>query len=1845
MMSRKMISLLLVFSLITSVLAGIPLSVQAEETGSTVLEGKGEVLYQSDFSDWESGWDTFRGNDDISWSVNDGKMSVTPGYGTKAAARDKEFTDFVYEVDITVDERRNAGEGTAQAGVLFRVKDIQHNTADGHHGYYFGIDAQSQGVILGRSSGNSWNEIASRPADIEYGKSYHITIVVAGSHIRCYVGDTNKYYAKIDVTDTTHASGSVGMRTWNAGGSYENVKVSAYTEPTMEGDTYTNPILPMCADPDVLYYKGTYYLYPTNAGDANDDEGIKVYTSTDLVHWTDKGLALKKGDDIWGTRNFWAPDIIERDGIFYMYYTAEERLCVATSTSPLGPFKQDEKKPMHQGTPEIDAHAFRDDDGQYYLYFVRFDNGNVIFGAKLNDDMKTIDEDSIVRVLTPDTGWERDRANVNEGPFMLKKDGKYYLTYSGSHFESPNYGAGYAVSDSPLGTYQKYAHNPIMKSNSLAKGTGHHGIVESPDGTELFMVYHRHNDTSTTEPRRLCIDRIRFNEDENGTTILEVSGPTVTPQSVPSGAVDVDNLISYDNPETEHIYALNGTLPDSWGLPTEVTNIITSKSESGTGRAAEIQWDTGSYDPTESDRTQEFTARGTIILPEDVVNLGEIPMIIEVPVTVYAANIGTAILQRVYDEYKNKKAEDYEAGNDWDAFAQALETARNILESVSETPQETIDEATAALRQAVEKLVRRTYTINGKIEKGNTEASLEGIEVSLYQMNGGIAGTTPLETALTDSDGNFAFTEKLLPGAFRLVIEKTLDYRKVQQDILITNANIMRTITLSPVLYPKKLRLEAEDAVMTGTARVANDRGASGGKSIGWIDDYPRDTVTFHLNVPAAGTYTIEMGSWIPWANGAHRYYVNGDTENMELIDYRANINEQKRQLIEVELLKGNNTFTVTHAGINESFTNLDYIDLYYATEPQVNGLTLDGMPLTGFTSALRTYEIERDDLTDLPQLGIQLPQATAQDYDVTLIQGKTAKAILTHKLNPEIQWTYTVRFIGEKTMNSSIVNFGADPWITWQDGWYYYCRVNKDRAIYVSRAKELNRVAQGEPHLVYAPSEDEPSAEMWAPEMHFLNGKWYIYYTAGAGANHRMYVLEGEDPLGAFTFKGKVTPTTDRWAIDQTVLEYDGKMYAIWSGWPGNEDVTQRIYIAEMSNPWTITGERVELSRPEYSWEVNGGIPTINEGAQIVTSPDGVVNIVYSASGSWTDDYCLGRLTLRGENPMDPGSWEKGTESIFHKNASDTYSTGHASFTKSPDGTEDYIVFHANRGTNQSWNGRGVRVQDFSWNEDGTPNFGEAVSYNGKINIPAGTPEIERSRYEAEDGELTDAQTAATYNSSGGNKVTGMTQTSSGVTFHVMAEKKGSYKLYLAAASGTEGAALAVKIDQEAEIVKEVVPFNVNAASGVSPDNWMGYELDVLLNKGEHTISVGKAEGKAAADLDYIELELVEEIMPVKNDLQVLYDQHKNKKAEDYASGWEAFEEALRAAKTVLDLAEADEEAINTALDTLLEAAANLVEKQPVIKPDKGELRALYDQHKDKKAEDYASGWEAFEEALRAAKTVLDLEDADEEAIKGALDTLTEAAANLVEKQPIIKPDKGRLQALYNQHKGKKAEDYTSGWNAFEAALKAAKTVLDTEEANQDTIDAAAAALEKAIAGLVPVKPDPDKPIPKKNAVYKVGKLYYKVTKSDKKNGTVEVTKPVKKTYKSIQIPNSVNLDGYTFKITSIKKKAFSKNKKLKSVKIGDNVSKIGGSAFADCTKLERVTIGKGLQSIGSKAFYKDKKLKRVVIRSSKVKKVYSKAFNGIRKNAVIDVPNKKVKSYKRIFKKGGQAKTVIIK
>lgn len=303
--------------------------------------------------------------------------------------------------------------------------------------------------------------------------------------------------------------------------------VSVYESEREKTDNeYKNPVYNGYADPDVLYYDGTYYLYGTGGW----GDWYRVHTSKDLIHWENKGYCLDH--DLWGeTNSYWAPDVKYINGRFYMVVSCNEKIGLAVSDSPLGPFTEYSSGILYEHS--IDGHLFVDDDGQVYMYFVSWNTPTYgIYGVKLTQNM-TLSRKSLTLIMTPTEEWECDMGRITEGPYMLKHNGLYYITYSGSSYESPWYAVGYAVSDSPLGTYNKYQLNPIMVGNSQVHGTGHHCIVQSPDGEEMLIVYHCHNNVENVHMRHICVDRIRFSPVEGEADRLEVYGPTVTGQPYP----------------------------------------------------------------------------------------------------------------------------------------------------------------------------------------------------------------------------------------------------------------------------------------------------------------------------------------------------------------------------------------------------------------------------------------------------------------------------------------------------------------------------------------------------------------------------------------------------------------------------------------------------------------------------------------------------------------------------------------------------------------------------------------------------------------------------------------------------------------------------------------------------------------------------------------------------------------------------------------------------------------------------------------------------------------------------------------------------------------------------------------------------------------------------------------------------------------------------------------------------------------------------------------------------------------------------------------------------------------
>lgn len=269
--------------------------------------------------------------------------------------------------------------------------------------------------------------------------------------------------------------------------------------------TYRNPIIDIIgpADPCVIRHRGVYYLYPTW-----DSKGYDVFVSDDLVHWQKKGKCFT--DPRGGV---WAPDVFHNtrgDGKFYLYYTANrpgggKLIGVAVADDPLGPFE-------NQGDlveSAIDAHLFQDDDGACYMYYTCLAQGFRIMVQPMADPL-TKQGDPLF-LFGPSESWEQAKGHVTEGPWMLKRDGVYYLMYSGSGTDGPDYAIGYATSDSPTGPFVKHPGNPIAKRGDGVYGPGHHCVVTGPDGN-LWMVYHQQNSEEVSWNRFLALDPLWFDD-------------------------------------------------------------------------------------------------------------------------------------------------------------------------------------------------------------------------------------------------------------------------------------------------------------------------------------------------------------------------------------------------------------------------------------------------------------------------------------------------------------------------------------------------------------------------------------------------------------------------------------------------------------------------------------------------------------------------------------------------------------------------------------------------------------------------------------------------------------------------------------------------------------------------------------------------------------------------------------------------------------------------------------------------------------------------------------------------------------------------------------------------------------------------------------------------------------------------------------------------------------------------------------------------------------------------------------------------------------------------------------
>ncbi|MFG3343423.1 family 43 glycosylhydrolase [Glycomyces sp. NPDC048151] len=327
-----------------------------------------------------------------------------------------------------------------------------------------------------------------------------------------------------------------------------------------------------------------------------------------------------------------------------------------------------------------------------------------------------------------------------------------------------------------------------------------------------------------------------------------------------------------------------------------------------------------------------------------------------------------------------------------------------------------------------------------------------------------------------------------------------------------------------------------------------------------------------------------------------------------------------------------------------------------------------------------------------------------------------------------------------QATFTNPLNASGADPWMTYHDGYYYLMTTTWTGPLTMRKAATIAGLKNAAAVPVFTDFPADRDHYVWAPEFHFINGpngpRWYIYYSAGAAGieDQRVHVAEsaGTDPMGPYTYKGMVFGANDWWGIDGSVVTIANQQYLLWSGvpgqWTGNDP---SIYIARLGTPWSVTGARTMISTPEHAWE-NVGTP-MNEGPAVLQH-NGRTFVTYSASNCGTPDYKLGLLELTGSNPLAASAWTKKSTPVFERNdAAGVYGPGHNGFFKSPDGTEDWIVYHANDAASEGCgNTRDTRIQEFTWNADGTPNFGRPVSKSTVLPVPSGESEPPSNRLQS---------------------------------------------------------------------------------------------------------------------------------------------------------------------------------------------------------------------------------------------------------------------------------------------------------------------------------------------------------------------------------------------------------------------------------------------------------------------------------------------------------------------------------
>lgn len=272
------------------------------------------------------------------------------------------------------------------------------------------------------------------------------------------------------------------------------------------------------ADPEGMIYDDTYWVYPTTSDVYEKQTYFDCFSSTDLVTWTKHHNIIDTTEVKWAQKAMWAPSVIRKDGKYYFFFGANDvhegeigGIGVAISDRPEGPYKDLIGRPLINeivnGAQPIDQFVFRDDNGEHYMYYGGWGHCNIV---RLKEDftgLRPFEDGTMYKEVTP--------KNYVEGPFVFKKNNKYYFMWSEGNWGGADYSVAYAIADSPFGPFNRVG-TILQQDANVATGAGHHSVMHVPNTDDYYIVYHRRPlQDDFANHRHTCIDKLNFDKEGN----------------------------------------------------------------------------------------------------------------------------------------------------------------------------------------------------------------------------------------------------------------------------------------------------------------------------------------------------------------------------------------------------------------------------------------------------------------------------------------------------------------------------------------------------------------------------------------------------------------------------------------------------------------------------------------------------------------------------------------------------------------------------------------------------------------------------------------------------------------------------------------------------------------------------------------------------------------------------------------------------------------------------------------------------------------------------------------------------------------------------------------------------------------------------------------------------------------------------------------------------------------------------------------------------------------------------------------------------------------------------------